>query len=46
MLSKKLFQKPKNDLENYGRASREIHPAVPDELCVLTRTALWSTTGG
>lgn len=34
MLSKKLFQKPKNDLENYGRASREIHPAVPDELCV------------
>lgn len=34
MLSKKLFQKPKNDLENPGRSTKESHPSVPDELCL------------
>lgn len=30
----KLFQKPKNDLENPGRSTKESHPSVPDELCL------------
>lgn len=34
MLSKKLFQKPRNDLETYERAIKESHPSVPDELCL------------
>lgn len=34
MLSKKLFQRPKNDLENYERAVKEGCPSVPDELCM------------
>ena len=31
---KNLFQKPKNDLENPGRSTKESHPSVPDELCL------------
>lgn len=34
MLSRKLFQKPKNDLENYERARKEPNPSVPDEMCM------------
>lgn len=35
MLSKKLFQKPKNDLENYEKIVKESCPSVPDELCLF-----------
>ena len=34
MLSRKLFQKPRNDLEQYERALKEPDPAVPDEMCL------------
>ena len=34
MLSRKLFQKPRNDLEQYERALKEPDPSVPDEMCL------------
>lgn len=32
MLSKKMFRRPRNELENVGR-SKPVHPAIPEEMC-------------
>lgn len=49
MLTKGLFQKPKNRLEDYGKTSvkdlREVHPEVPDDMfvsCPMCRGTLLS----
>nr|WP_319489684.1 acetyl-CoA carboxylase, carboxyltransferase subunit beta [uncultured Caproiciproducens sp.] len=35
MLTKDLFRRPKNELENYSRHFKAVTPDVPSEMCVL-----------
>ncbi len=34
MIKKSMFQKPKNDLEEFGKLQQTTSPSVPDEMCL------------
>ncbi len=35
MERKRLFQRPKNELETYTVSSKKVRPSVPDEMCIV-----------
>lgn len=35
MLKKRVFQRPKNELETYDKYAKTARPSVPDEMCIV-----------